>query len=55
MITTNAEHALGLAPTYVDGAAIGDLLLFDAATTPDLLAGGGAPVALADAIKGELQ
>lgn len=55
MITTSAQTALGLAPTYVDGAAIGDLLLFDAASTPDLLAGGMAPVALVDALQGDLQ
>lgn len=55
MITTSAQTALGLAPTYVDGAAIGDLLLFDAASTPDLLAGGIAPRALADALQGDLQ
>lgn len=55
MITTNAEQALGLVPTYVDGAAIGDLLLFDAATTPDLLAGGVVPSAVADALQGDLQ
>ena len=55
LITTNAEQALGLAPTYVDGAAIGDLLLFDAATTPDLLAGGVAPSVVADALQGDLQ
>jgi cytosine deaminase len=54
MITTGAETALGLAPTHVDGAAIGDLLLFDAASTPDLLAGGIAPRALADALQGDL-
>jgi len=43
MITTNAQEALGLAPTYVDGAAIGDLLVFDVSNTADLLAGAATP------------
>ena len=54
MITTNAQTALGLAPIHVDGAAIGDLILFDAETMPDLLAGGHAPVPLATALQGEV-
>jgi cytosine deaminase len=54
MITTNAQAALGLAPIHVDGAAIGDLILFDAETMPDLLAGGHAPVSLATALQGEV-
>mgnify|MGYP000207761508 CR=1 FL=1 len=54
MITTSAESALGLAPTFVDGAAIGDLLLFDATSTSDLLAGADAPQSLSDALIGEL-
>lgn len=43
MITTGAMAALGLAPRTVDGAAIGDLLSFDARSTTDLLAGGCLP------------
>lgn len=43
MITTNARRALGLAPQTVDGAAIGDLLLFDAPSTSDLLSGAARP------------
>ncbi|UWQ90863.1 amidohydrolase family protein [Rhodobacteraceae bacterium M382] len=53
MITTSAETALGLVPTTVDGAAIGDLILIDAATMPDLLAGGIAPVSMAEALQGD--
>lgn len=54
MITTNAQIALGLAPISVDGAAIGDLILFDAETMPDLLAGGLTPTSLATAWQGEV-
>lgn len=54
MITTNAQKALGLAPTYVDGAAIGDLLLFDATSTSDLLSGALSPRLLSDVMQGEI-
>ncbi len=54
MITTNARQALGLAPTFVDGAAIGDLLLFDATSTSDILSGAGRPKSLSDVLKGEI-
>lgn len=50
MITTNARRALGLAPQTVDGAAIGDLLLFDASSTSDLLSGTARPRPLAETI-----
>lgn len=53
MITTNAAQALGLAPADVDAAAIGDLLLFDAASTSDLLSGAGRPRPLSDVMKGD--
>lgn len=53
MITTNADQALGLAPAYVDAAAIGDLLLFDATSTSDLLSGASRPVPLSDVLRGE--
>lgn len=53
MITTNARAALGLAPNTVDGAAIGDLIQFDAETTADLLGGVIAPVPLAAAFQGD--
>lgn len=53
MITTNAQRALGLAPLFVDGAAIGDLLLFDATSTSDLLAGVHPPRLLSDVLQGE--
>ena len=39
MITTGARGALGLAPISVDGAAIGDLITFDASSTTELLSG----------------
>lgn len=50
MITTGAMTALGLAPRTVDGAAIGDLLSFDARSTTDLLAGGCLPQPLSVAL-----
>ncbi len=53
MITTTAEQALGLAPTYVDGAAIGDLLLFDATSTSETLSGTTRPQPLSDVLRGE--
>lgn len=53
MITTDARRALGLAPIHVDGAAIGDLVLFDAQSTSDLLAGAPAPRPLAAVLQGE--
>lgn len=53
MITTNARAALGLAPQTVDGAAIGDLIQFDAETTADLLAGVMAPRPLSAAFQGD--
>ena len=53
MITTNARAALGLAPNTIDGAAIGDLIQFDAETTADLLGGVIAPVPLAAAFQGD--
>ena len=54
MITTDAQRALGLAPTTVDGAAVEDLLLFDAASTADWLAGTAEPHSLANALTGDL-
>lgn len=49
LITTNAQRALGLEPRTVDGAAIGDLLVFDATDSSDLL-GGVMPRSLSDAL-----
>ena len=54
MITTGARKALGLAPNHVDGAAIGDLIMFGAASTSDLLAGVAPPERISAAIQGEL-
>lgn len=53
MITTNARAALGLAPQTVDGAAIGDLIQFDAETTADLLGGVMPPRPLSAAFQGD--
>ena len=54
MITTSARTALGLAPITVDGAAIGDLLTFDATSTTELLSGTARPCPLAETL-GALQ
>ncbi|MFC3613773.1 amidohydrolase family protein [Lutimaribacter marinistellae] len=48
MITTGAQIALGLAPQTVDGAALGDLLSFDALSTSELLSALPRPVPLVD-------
>lgn len=39
LVTTNAQVALGLPPWTVDGAAVHDLIAFDASDTSDLLTG----------------
>ncbi len=54
MITTSARKALGLAPKHIDGAAIGDLVMYGAASTSDLLAGVSPPVRISAAFQGEL-
>jgi len=54
MITTNAQTALGLSPTTVDGAAVEDLLIFDAASTSDCLTGTTEPKPLANVLTGDL-
>ncbi|SDD42655.1 amidohydrolase family protein [Ruegeria marina] len=48
MITTGARQALGLAPQTVDGAATGDLLLFDVTSTSELLCGPARPRPLSE-------
>ncbi len=53
MITTGARRALGLAPVTVDGAAIGDLQLFDAPSVTAILGNGSTPRPLAEALQGE--
>ena len=45
-ITTDAERALGLSPTFVDGASVADLIVFDAANLADLLSEPPAPIPL---------
>jgi cytosine deaminase len=55
MITTRARKALGLAPVTVDGAAIGDLQLFDALSVTDILGSRAAPRSLTEALQGEQQ
>ncbi|MDD9926299.1 MAG: amidohydrolase family protein [Rhodospirillaceae bacterium] len=52
MISTSARTALGLAPIHVDDAAIGDLVLFDATSTSDLLASTSGPRPLAGVLQG---
>lgn len=52
MITTGARRALGLAPVTVDGAAIGDLQLFDALSVTDILGSRSAPRPLTDDLPG---
>ncbi len=54
MIATSARKAVGLAPTHVDGCAIRDLIMFDAATTSDMLAGAAPPERVSAAFQGEL-
>ncbi|MDE0695178.1 MAG: amidohydrolase family protein [Boseongicola sp.] len=54
MITTGARQALGLPSNHVDGASVGDLILFDAATTSDMLAGVSPPKGISAAFQGEL-
>lgn len=54
MITTEAQKALGHSPTTVDGAAIEDLLIVDAASTSDWLTGTTAPKPLTDILTGDL-
>lgn len=46
MIATAAEAALGLPPTHIDGAAIENLLIWEAETTADLIAAPPAPTPL---------
>ncbi len=54
MITTDAAQAIGLAPRHVDGAAIGDLIQFDAETTADLVGDVMPPTPLAAILKGSV-
>ncbi|MEM6659042.1 MAG: amidohydrolase family protein [Pseudomonadota bacterium] len=53
MITTNAQMALGISPTTVDGAAVDDLLIFNAASTSDWLAGTTEQKPLANVLTGD--
>ncbi|MEL6793718.1 MAG: amidohydrolase family protein, partial [Pseudomonadota bacterium] len=48
MISTGAEAAMGLTQTPVDGAAVGDLLIWNAETTADLISGAPSPAPLVD-------
>lgn len=48
LITTGARQALGLEPQTVDGAATGDLLLFDVISTSELLSGTARPCPLSE-------
>lgn len=53
MITTDAERALGLSPTFVDGAKASDLMLFESSNMADLLSETPAPVPLSQLLTGE--
>ena len=53
LITTNAEIALGLPPTYIDGASINDLLVFEINSLSDLLGGISQPLNVAGILQGE--
>lgn len=55
MISSTAQRALGLKPIYVDDAKLDDLILFDAASTAELLAGVEAPYPLMQKIEGVFQ
>ncbi len=46
MVTSEARAALGLPPVTVDGAALADLVVYDAASPTDLLTGAPPPRAL---------
>ena len=54
LITTSASKALGLAPTTVDGAVPGDLLVFDATSLSDLIARQPGARRLSEMLQGEL-
>lgn len=53
MITTDAERALGLLPTFVDGATVDGLVLFETPNMADLLSQTPAPVPLSKVLTGE--
>ena len=53
-MTTSASKALGLAPTTVDGAVPGDLLVFDATSLSDLIARQPGARRLSEMLQGEL-
>ena len=52
-ITTIAEKALGLSPTYIDGASTHDLIVFETSTTADLLSDPISPTPLSEPLEGE--
>ncbi len=52
MVTTNAARALGRTPVHVDTARPEDLLIVDAPSTSDLMAGTAAPQPLASVLEG---
>ena len=53
MVTTDAESAVGLSRTTVDGAAIDDLIIFPSSSTADLLSQSCSPASLSQRLKGE--
>lgn len=50
MISTHAAKAIGHDPLYVDTAAVGDLLVFDASSTSDLISCAPTPHSLVDSV-----
>ncbi len=54
VITTTAETALGLEPTFIDCASIEELIVFDAASTADLMSGMTPPISMSAVLQGEL-
>ncbi len=52
MITTGAQTALGVAPRYVDGARIENLILFDVPNLTTLLSDPRPPVRIAELVQG---
>jgi cytosine deaminase len=55
MITTAAESAIGLSPTWIDDAMATDLLVFDAQSTAEFLTSHKAPTSLETRLKGPSQ
>lgn len=53
MISTTAESALGLSPTWIDSAGVDDLVIFDVSNISDLLSKTASPKPLSSLLQGE--